>query len=78
VTPPPTRPALSLAPVAPDEMLRLAAFRAAYPHIRVAPISRRAWQALVSEPEGGETVITRRELRDLLDRLAEVLDEGGK
>jgi hypothetical protein len=78
VIPPPTRPELSLAPVAPDQMLRLAAFRAAYPHVRVAPISRRAWQALVPEPDDGETVITRRELRDLLDRLAEMLDEGGK
>lgn len=78
MTPPPTRPALSLAPVAPDQVLRLAAFRAAYPHVRVAPISRRAWQALVPESDGGETVITRRELRDLLDRLAEVLDKAGE
>jgi hypothetical protein len=55
-------------------MLRLASFRAAFPHVRVAPISRRAWQAVVPEPDDGKTVITRRELRDLLDRLAEVLD----
>jgi hypothetical protein len=69
VTIPPTRSALSLAPVAPDQLLRLAAFRAAYPHVRVAPISRRAWQAVVPEPDDGETIITRRELKDLLDSL---------
>ena len=55
------------------EQLRLHAFRAQYPHVRIAPISRRAWQAIIAEPDDGETVITRSQLRDLLDRLDAVL-----
>jgi len=67
------RPMLALAPEELDQLLRLQAFRDQYPHVIIGAISRRAWQACIPEPDDGETVITRRELGDLLDRLAEVL-----
>jgi hypothetical protein len=54
----------------PDQVVRLHAFRQSYPDVTIGMISRRAWQACIPEPGDGETVITRRELKDLLDHLA--------
>jgi hypothetical protein len=71
---PRTRPALALAPAGDDQVKRLALFRAAHPEVRVSAISRQAWQAIIPELDG-ETVITRRDLKDLLDR-AEVMVAG--
>jgi len=65
-----------MATVAPDQLaqlLRLHAFRKRYPHVIIGPISRRAWQACIPEPDDGETVVTRRNLGDLLDRACELL-----
>jgi hypothetical protein len=63
----------TIAPQELDQLIRLQAFRADYPHLTIGAISRRAWQACISEPDDGMTVITRRELKDLLDRLEIVL-----
>jgi len=48
-------------------------FRQRYPDVRIGMISSRAWQACIPAADDGETVITRRELRDLLDRVCELL-----
>jgi hypothetical protein len=67
---PRTRPGLYQASSAePDEVVRLQAFRQQYPHVTIGMISAKAWQACVCEPDDGKTVITRRELKDLLDSL---------
>jgi hypothetical protein len=72
------RPRLALAPEELDQLVRLQAFREQYPHVIMGAISRRAWQACIPEPGDGETVITRRTLRDLLDRVCELLGEAGQ
>ena len=56
-----------------DQMPRLAAFRAAYPHLMVGTFDG-VWQARIRE-ENGETVMTRYLLRDLLDKLGELLGD---
>jgi hypothetical protein len=69
------RPALALAVDEQDQWPRLRRFRAAYPQLVVGTLGARgAWQARIPEPDG-ETVATRWHLRDLLDRLAEILGE---
>jgi hypothetical protein len=67
------RPMVRIAPEQQAQLLRLRAFREQYPGVIIGAISRRAWQACIPEPGDGETVITRRELKDLLDRLESVL-----
>lgn len=60
-----------------EQVLRLEAFRAAHPGVLVEPIrGELVWQARIPEVNG-ETIITRHELRDLLDKLGEVLGEPG-
>ncbi|HTQ90028.1 MAG TPA: hypothetical protein VMK84_11090 [Streptosporangiaceae bacterium] len=55
----------------PDELLRLARFRAAHPDVIIGDGGFGTMQALLPEPDG-ETVITRYTLQELLDRLDEL------
>jgi hypothetical protein len=54
-----------------EQVMRLAAFRAAHPDVVVEAGEFGTWQGRIPE-ENGETVITRHRLGELLDRLAEV------
>ncbi len=65
---------LHLVPDEPDQVLRLARFRAAHPEVIVGDGGFGTWQARIPEPSG-ETVITRHTLRELLDKLAELSAE---
>ncbi len=58
----------------PGDLFRLAAFRAAHPDVIVGDGGFGMWQALIPE-ENGETVTTRRTLRELLDRLGELIKD---
>jgi len=61
----------------PDQVPRLQAFRGAYPDIVIGTLGVDGpWQARVPE-ENGERVLTRYLLRDLLDRVADLLGEPG-
>jgi len=64
------RPALRIVAGEPDQVLRLAAFREQHPDVMVGA-GRGWWQVVIPEP-GGETVITRYTLRELLDKLDEL------
>lgn len=64
-----SRPALRLVPDEPDQVMRLARFREAYPRV-VIGAGRGWWQAVIPEADG-EQVITRYTLRELLDKLDE-------
>jgi hypothetical protein len=55
----------------PDQLLRLARFRAAHPEVIIGDGGFGTIQALLPEPDG-ETVITRYTLSELLDRLDEL------
>ena len=55
----------------PDQLLRLARFRAAHPEVIIGDGGFGTVQARIPEPDG-ETVITRYTLRELLDRLDEL------
>jgi hypothetical protein len=70
----PARPALRLMPDEPDQVPRLERFRA-HPGVVIGECIRGCWQAWIPEPAGG-TVVTRYSLRELLDRLAELLGVG--
>jgi hypothetical protein len=65
------RSGLRLVPDELDQMIRLARFKAAYPHIVIGDGGFGTIQARIPEP-AGETVITRYTLRELLDKLSEV------
>ena len=65
---------LQLAPVEPEQSARLAAYRIAYPIVVIQPGQFATWEARIPEP-AGETVVVRHTLRDLLDRLGELLSE---
>jgi hypothetical protein len=54
-----------------NQVIRLAAFRAAHPDVVVEAGEFGTWQGRILE-ENGETVITRHRLGELLDRLGEV------
>lgn len=58
----------------PDQLLRLAGFRAAHPEVIIGDGGFGTLQARIREPDG-ETVITRYTLRELLDRLDELTAE---
>lgn len=65
-----TGPARHLAPDDTDQGMRLARFRAVHPEVVIGDLGYGGiWQARIPE-ENGETVITRRQLSDLLDRLS--------
>jgi hypothetical protein len=61
------RPGLSLVPDEPDQVLRLNQFRAQHPGIAIRA-GLGYWQALLPEC-AGEIVVTRYQLKELLDRL---------
>jgi hypothetical protein len=59
----------------PDQVRRLEEFRKLYPDVVIEPLRRGGvWQARIPE-DSGETVVTRYSLRELLDKLAELLGE---
>jgi predicted secreted protein len=66
--------ALRLAREEPDQVLRLQAFRAAHPDVIIGDGGFGVWQARVPEP-GGEHVISRYTLRELLGKLDELTGE---
>ncbi len=66
------RVALSLVADEQDQVMRLARFRASYPQAQIYPVRPGAWQAGITGPDG-QTVITRYTLRELLDKLDELL-----
>lgn len=55
-----------------DQVIRLARFKAAHPEVIVGDGGFGTMQARIPEP-AGETVITRYTLRELLDKLGELL-----
>ena len=64
------RPVLRIVPDEPDQVPRLAAFRAAHPGV-VVGAGPGFWQAVIPEADG-ERVVTRYTLRELLDKLDEL------
>jgi len=64
------RPRLRAAAGEPDQVPRLIAFRRRHPDVTITLDG--FWRAVIPAPNG-ETVICRYELRDLLDKLDEVL-----
>lgn len=69
-----TRPALRMVPDEPDQVFRLQEFRTAYPDVIVGQGEFGTWQARIPH-QSGETVTIRYTLRELLDRLGELLTE---
>ncbi|MGH3202516.1 MAG: hypothetical protein ACRDP5_10790 [Streptosporangiaceae bacterium] len=61
----------------PGQLARLAAFRAARPHVLIGGGEFGTWQALIPE-ENGETFIVRYALRELLDKLDEIYPPGAE
>jgi hypothetical protein len=70
-----TRPALRMMPDEPGQVLRLQQFRATYPDVIVGKGEFGTWQARIPHLSG-ETVTIRYTLRELLDRLGELLAEN--
>jgi hypothetical protein len=68
---------MRLVPDEPDQVTRLIAFRAEHPTVTIQPGQFRTWEARVREPDG-ETTIVRHTLRELLDRLGELLGDAGE
>lgn len=66
-----TRPMLYTVPDEPGQRFRMAAFAEAHPAVMIRA-GTGYWQARIPE-SNGETIITRYLLRDLLDKLAELL-----
>jgi hypothetical protein len=66
------RSGLRLRPDELDQVIRLARFRAAHPDVIVGDGRFGTMQARILEPNG-ETVITRYILKELLDKLEELL-----
>jgi hypothetical protein len=66
------RPALRLAAEEPDQVPRLAAFRASHPDVSVSAGEFGTWQARIPE-QNGETFVCRHQLSQLLDRLDTLL-----
>jgi hypothetical protein len=69
------RSGLRLGPDELDQVVRLARFKAAHPVVVVGDGVFGTMQARISEP-GGETVIIRYTLRELLDKLDELLGQA--
>ena len=66
--------ALRLAREEPSQVLRLHAFQAAHPEVIIGDGGFEVWQARIPEPNG-ERIIHRYRLRELLDKLAELIGE---
>jgi hypothetical protein len=58
-----------------DQVVRRARFQAAHPDIRIA-LEGCAWQGVIPTEDGGQEVVTRYELRHLLDELERRLARG--
>jgi hypothetical protein len=58
----------------PEQVLRLQAFRVAHPEVIIGDGGFGVWQARISEPDG-ERIISRHMLRELLDKLDELIGE---
>ena len=69
-------PALGLAPDEPDQVLRLGRFREEHPDVIIGDGGFGTWQARIPE-SNGETGITRYTLRELLDKLSELMAGRG-
>ena len=67
-----TAPSLGIAPDEPDQAQRLSRFRKDHPDVIIGDGGFGTWQARIPESHG-ETVITRYILRDLLDKLDELI-----
>jgi hypothetical protein len=67
-------PGLGLVPDEPDQVLRLARFRAEHTAAVIGEADFGTWQARIPEPSG-ETVVVRHRLVELLDRLGELFGE---
>lgn len=65
-------PGPRLVPDETDQVPRLAAFREAHPGVVIGPGEFGTWQARIPEA-AGETVVIRHTLRELLDKLDELL-----
>ena len=61
-------------PGRPAELERLRQIRAGHPDVLVGGGGFGTWQAIIPE-ENGETVTTRYTLRELLDKLSEILED---
>lgn len=70
-----SRGRLRLAPEEADQVPRLAAFRAAHPHVDIREGEFGTWHGRITE-DGGETTAVRYTLRELLDKLDELT--GGR
>ena len=57
-----------------DQLSRLGAFRAAHPEAVIGDGGFGTWLAVIPE-ENGETVVSRYTLRELLDKLGEILED---
>jgi hypothetical protein len=69
--------ALGIAPDEPDQVIRLGRFREEHPDVIIGDGGFGTWQARIPESHG-ETVIIRYTLRELLDKLGELIagDDG--
>lgn len=69
-----SRPALRRLREESDQLLRLQAFRAAHPRVIIGDGGFGMWQARIPE-SNGEWVISRYTLRELLNKLDELIEE---
>jgi len=58
-----------------DQVPRRVAYEAAHPEVEIVHV-RPYWQAVVREEDGGQTIITRYELSQLLDKLEAMSTDG--
>jgi hypothetical protein len=65
------RPGPRIVPDEPDQVLRLARFRAEHPAVVIGTAEFGTWQARIPEATG-ETVVVRHRLAELLDKLDEL------
>jgi hypothetical protein len=71
------RPRLSVAPDEPDQVVRRKVLEAKYPQVSTGyDRDHDCWRGVIREP-GGETVTVRYSLKELLDRLEELLGDPG-
>jgi hypothetical protein len=71
------RSGLHIVPDELDQIVRLARFKAAHPDVIVGDGGFGTVQARIPKPDG-EIVITRYTLRELLDKLTELMAEDGE
>jgi hypothetical protein len=71
----PAGPVLRIVPDEPDQVMRLARFRADHPAVIIGAGEFGTWQARIPEASG-ETVIVRHRLAEVLDKLDELTGGG--